>query len=277
MSPAKLTPAQVRDRRTKIAAVVLSVVLLAALALQGPKLLKMIHKSSPPVSPSAVNVAPIGGTTTTSPTPVALGVANAATTTVSSQLTSFTRFALKNPFYAQNVTTTTSTPASTSPAASTTTAAKTTPATTTTTPSKSTPAATTPKAPSTTTTAPAASVPFTVSPAAPPNAAILLTNGKREIIPIGEDFPSEAPLFELNSVATHGKKQSIRISVLGGAFTDGVRTVPIEMGKTITFDNQSDGTRYVVKVLRLTTVAASPGSTTPAATTPAASTSSSKG
>jgi hypothetical protein len=110
----------------------------------------------------------------------------------------------------------------------------------------------------------------------------VLTNGKREIIPVGQDFPSEAPLFKLNSVHTHGKGTStIRVSVLGGSFTNGVQTVPIEMGKTITFDNQSDGTRYVVKVLRLTTVAASPAGAAPAATTPAAtpatSTSSSKG
>ena len=50
MSPAKLTPAQIRDRKAKRVAVVLVVVFVGALAIQGPKLLKMIHRSSPPVS-----------------------------------------------------------------------------------------------------------------------------------------------------------------------------------------------------------------------------------
>ena len=57
MSPAKPTQAQIRDRRAKRAMIVLGVVFVAALAIQGPKLLKMIHKSSPPVEAASVTAA----------------------------------------------------------------------------------------------------------------------------------------------------------------------------------------------------------------------------
>jgi hypothetical protein len=294
MAGQRLTPAQARDRRAKIAAGVLGVVLLGALALQGPKLLKMIHKSSPPVSSSAVNVAPVGSAANAAAATASGAETLAASTTATTpgQLTGLGRFPLKDPFYAQNVTTTTAAsaappapaPASTKTAATTTTAAptagsttpSTTPAATTTaatTTAATTTAATTPAA--TTPTTPAPSVPFTTSgPVTPPNAVVLLTNGEREIISVGQSFPTEAPLFKLNGLSTHKDGSSIRVSVLGGSFTDGVHSVGIDTGKTITFANESDGTKYVIKVVRLTNVAApAGGSASPAATTTAATTS----
>jgi hypothetical protein len=269
MSPAKPTPAQIRDRRAKRAMIVLGVVFVAALAIQGPKLLKMIHKSSPPVNAASVNVQPIsGGTATTGSTtvvaasPPALALASGASTTPS-QLQGLGRFAVKDPFYAQNVTTTTTTAS----ASATQSAQTTTTAATTTTPATKPlpigkPGRTTP-AP-TTTTSPTQ---FTVTtPAAPPNAAVVLANGKRETVPVGASFPSDAPLFKLN--ALRQKAPAIRISVVGGSFIDGVKTIPLLMGKTLTFANESDGSHYVIKLVRLTTVAPTGlPPATPAATT----------
>ena len=103
---------------------------------------------------------------------------------------------------------------------------------------------------------------------------MLLANGKREVVQVGADFPSDTPLFKLNALGHKGKHgkpaSSIRISVVGGSFADGVTTIPLLLGKPLTFANQSDGTHYVIKLLRLTTVdttqVAGAGCTTTAAT-----------
>ena len=260
MAPAKLTPAQIRDRKAKRVAVVLVVVLVAALAIQGPKLLKLVNGSSSPQADVPVVAAAVA------PSSAAAGPLT-ATTTVSGYVTHYSHFSVKDPFYAQNITTTTATTTAAPPAASptTSTTAKTAaPKPPTTTPAPATTPATT------TTTA----LPFTVTtPAALPNAAVLLANGKREVVQVGADFPSDTPLFKLNALGHKGKHgkpaSSIRISVVGGSFADGVATIPLLLGKPLTFANQSDGTRYVIKLLRLTTVdttqAAGAGGTTTAA------------
>ncbi len=51
-------------------------------------------------------------------------------------------------------------------------------------------------------TARMSTVPFSTAPAVPPNAALILTNGKREIVPVGKSFPRGRPLFKLVSLAT---------------------------------------------------------------------------
>ena len=256
MSPAKLTPAQIRDRKAKRVAIVLVVVFVVALAIQGPKILKLVHKSSPPVSAAVGERGRrLGSSSATGVPATAVSAAVAVgATTVSGQLESLSKFKAKDPFYAQNVTTTTTTAAgsATPPAASTTT-------TTATPPPRRKPRRPPPPrrrqrpppAAATTTTA----LPFTVTtPATPPNAAIVMTNGKREVIPVGADFPEEAPLFKLNAL---GKHAVIRISVVGGSFTSGVKTIGLGLGKKLTFADESDGTRYVVKLVKLTTVDAS--------------------
>ena len=268
MAPTKLTPAQIRDRKAKRVAVVLVVVLVAALAIQGPTILKLVNGSSSQADVPAVAVA-------AAVVPGSAGAGSlTATTTVSGYVTHYSHFSVKDPFYAQNITTTTATTTAAPAAASTTTttatvkpAAPKPPTAATQTPGPATTAATT------TTTA----LPFTVTtPAALPNAAVLLANGKREVVQVGADFPSDTPLFKLNALGHKGKHgkpaSSIRISVVGGSFADGVATIPVLLGKPLTFANQSDGTRYVIKLLRLTTVdttqaAGAAGTTTAAAPT----------
>jgi hypothetical protein len=264
MAPAKLTPAQIRDRKAKRVAVVLVVVLVAALAIQGPKILKLINGSSPQADVPAVAVAAA----------VAPGSAGAgaltATTTVSGYVTHFSHFSVKDPFYAQNVTTTTATTTAAPAAASATTTTTGKPAA-----SKPPKAATqTPGSTTTTATTTTTALPFTVTtPAVLPNAAVLLANGKREVVQVGADFPSDTPLFKLNALGHKGKHgkpaSSVRISVVGGSFADGVATIPLLLGKPLTFANQSDGSRYVIKLLRFTTVdtsqAVGAGGTTTAA------------
>jgi hypothetical protein len=264
MSPAKPTPSQIRDRRAKKAAIVLGVLFVAALAIQGPKLLKAAHKSSSPIDTTSVNASQVAGASSTATSPTAVAVGALAVQTTPSQLRSFSRFAVKDPFHAQNVTATTA--SGTGAAAPSTAPPTSTQAATTTTTAAKPPAPSTDTTVAQTTTTATAPTQFTVTtPSAPPNAAILMANGKREIVPVGAEFPTEDPLFKLN--ALREKEPAIRISVVGGSFTNGVKTIPLLHGKTLTFANESDGSRYVIKLVRLTNIALAGISGAPAAGT----------
>ncbi len=89
--PKKRTPAQVRDRRAKIAAAVLGVVFLGVAAIQGPKLLKQLHPKAPSAAP---DVTPTPASSSGSVSLVAAALAPG-------QLRRFSTFPVKDPFKAQ--------------------------------------------------------------------------------------------------------------------------------------------------------------------------------
>jgi hypothetical protein len=263
MAAPKLTPAQIRDRKAKRTAIVLSVVFLGVLAFQGPKILKMLHgssSSSASATTAAVTTTAAGAVTGAPTAPTVPGVPSVVVPTgPPGVLAGFSRFAIKDPFHAQLGATP---PVGTSGAPASTTAtgsgaganppATTAAATTTSVPPKS-------PAKATTTTpaaipvsgAPTASVPFTTTtPSVPPNAAVLRINGKKQIVGVDGVFPAGEPLFKLDRLGKNGK--SIRISVLGGSFTSGDPWIALARGKTLTLANESDGTRYIVKLVKLT-------------------------
>ena len=93
-----LSPAQVRERRSKIAAVVLGVVFLGVAGIQGPKLLKQLSgKHAAATAAGASTSATSGGAQS-----VADGTPSlAAQSFVTGQLSHFARFAMKDPFHAQ--------------------------------------------------------------------------------------------------------------------------------------------------------------------------------
>ena len=62
-------------------------------------------------------------------------------------------------------------------------------------------------------------------------------------------FPASAPLFKLVALG----KKGIRIGVFSGSFTSGDPTLLLTKGHKITLANQSDGSHYVLKLVRLTT------------------------
>jgi hypothetical protein len=106
---------------------------------------------------------------------------------------------------------------------------------------------------------------------------VVKTNGRRQIIFVGDAFPATDPLFKLVALG----KKNIRIGVLGGSFTSGAPTIKLVKGKRLTLANQADGSRYVLQLLRLTTAtpppttagsSSTPSTTTPATTTPATTT-----
>jgi hypothetical protein len=86
MAARRLTPAQAREQKAKIAAICLAVVFAAVAAIQGPTLLDALH--TPSVSVPATPAA------TPAPAPVTLA-------SIPGQLTNFSRFPLQDPFHAQ--------------------------------------------------------------------------------------------------------------------------------------------------------------------------------
>ena len=78
-------------------------------------------------------------------------------------------------------------------------------------------------------------------------ATTISINGATEsVAPLGA-FPAADPVFVLESLAVDGK--SALISVAGGSYTDGKQTVKLQIGKRLTLQNTSDGSRYDLELL----------------------------
>jgi DNA polymerase-3 subunit gamma/tau len=244
MASRRPTPAQIRERRARVAAVVLGVAFLGIAVIQGPKLLKMINggsSSSPPATTTDASTTPgAPGSTTTS----AAGVV--AVAAAGPQLHGFSLFKPGTPFKPipapakSGSSTTTTAGASSAGKAAAATAATTTPSSPpfgVTTPTN---AATTPTTPATTTTAPAPPVTFTVPNGVP--AAIVTVNGKKQLFGAGAEFPQEAPLFRLAAIS----KKGLKIGIVGGSYVDGQQYLVLAQGKKVTLLNQSDGSRFVI-------------------------------
>ncbi|MGH7330546.1 MAG: hypothetical protein ACREJX_19530, partial [Polyangiaceae bacterium] len=108
-------------------------------------------------------------------------------------------------------------------------------------------------------TQPAASGTMTFNTKTPPNAAIVAMNGKKQTVFLGDGFPSANPLFKLVALGA----KTVRVGIFGGSFTSGTQTIKLAKGKKVTLANQSDGSHYVIELVKLTTAVA-PVQTTPA-------------
>jgi hypothetical protein len=263
----RLTAAQAKQAKQKKLVILLGVIFVVVAAVQGPRFLKQLHPKP------AGMAAPAPGSV-----PAAAGAATgaAAAPAATGQLHTFSHLKLKDPFKAL-VTIPVAVADSSTPSAdaakSEAPPAKTTPETT---------PETTPKAPKAPKAASEPTASGTVSfsaTAPPPNAAIVTTNGKKQLVYIGDGFPTADPVFRLVALA----HKAVRVGVLGGSFTDGVPTIKLARGKPVTLANQADGSRYVIKLVRLTTAApkpvlpgkgasAAPATPAPAATTPVTTT-----
>jgi hypothetical protein len=67
-------------------------------------------------------------------------------------------------------------------------------------------------------------------------------NGVSESVAPGTEFPLEDPIFMLVSTASDGK--SVQIGVAGGEYADGKDTITLKLGKPLTLQNTADGSRY---------------------------------
>jgi hypothetical protein len=120
----------------------------------------------------------------------------------------------------------------------------------------------------------------TAAPAAgpPPTSAVISVNGgPAQQITLDQDFPLPPfdPIFHLVSLTRNAAK----VSIVGGSYADGVRTVTVRKGRPLTLMNTADGTRYVLRLLWVGAGAAPKGllppppqPNSPTATTPSPST-----
>jgi len=228
----KIDPAA-KAKRQKVIAGVLGAVLLAVLAFQGPRTLKMLHQSNASASPPATTTA------TTAPATGTTGAMAASASTggdglndpgvlpapQSGQLLGFSRFRTKDPFAQQISTGCTSGDCGGSGPA--------------------------PQAPSTgavtQATKPAAgskaSAPTTL--AAKRASAEISVNGAAEKVAVGAKFPTSSPTFVLVSLT----KSSAKIGIAGGSLEGDKQTVTLKKGVPLTLMNTADGTRYVLRLV----------------------------
>jgi hypothetical protein len=251
------------------------VLLLALLAYQGPKVMKMMNqKPKPPIvsavatTPGSTSVAPIDPNSLAAPTLGGTPTAAAPTTgsdvgstnLVSAvpvspdpgQLEAFNRLATKDPF-AEQVSASGAPSGSGSGSKGST---KTPPASTTPVPTQPTP-----------------------TPAAPaPSSATISLNGEQLSVSVGTDFPQSGATFNRVGAIFHLVSltaKSAKISIVGGSYADGANTITLTVGKPLTLQNTADGTRYVL-ILEPSSAQSggggSGGSTTPSTTTPSTTT-----
>jgi hypothetical protein len=241
MAKKAVDPLKAKQKRQKIVAAVLGVVFLGLLAFQLPRVMKQLHPKPPPTaSPSTTTTAAPPPGTPTLAAPTLQGSAPAATTPTTgsgsslasspvpqvqdNQLTSFSRFASKDPFAQQLSDSNTSSPGSSSSSSP-----------------DSSPTGVTPSS-SGGSTGGSGQAPH-------PGSAVISVNGTLYTVPTGTDFPqaspsdsSIVPLFHLVSLTAH----SAKISIVGGSYSSGAATVTLRENKPVTLMNTADGTRYVL-------------------------------
>jgi hypothetical protein len=250
MARKTVDPLKAKQKKQKILAAVLGVLFVGLLAFQGPRVWKQLHP------PTTVQTQYETATTTTtaskpslaapslssgSQAPAASGstdpslASSTAPTLADGTLTSFSRFASKDPF-AQQISDEKSSSSSSSSGGS----------------SKSSGGGK--KSPSN-----------SGGTAPTPGTAVISVNGTLYTVAVGSDFPeasatdpSVVPLFHLVSVTAH----SAKISIAGGSYSSGAATVTLLENKPVTLMNTADGTRYRLILKPVGTAVAAPAPTT---------------
>jgi hypothetical protein len=260
MAKKKFDP-KAKAKRQKMIAAVGGVLLLGLLAFQVPRTMKMLKQNQGTSSSSSAATS----TTTPGATPLAppaldgsataggASVASATATSVdgvsdpsnplppaAGQLVSFSKFQSKDPFHQQITNCETGADSGSAGSASdsggssacaavTKAAAKKTPASG---------AAVSAKA---AVAKPAAAA----AAAAKATNATITVNGTANQVSVGTSFPASAPVFTLVSLTPRAAK----IGIAGGSYENGVATVTLAKGKTVTLMNTADGMRYVLRLV----------------------------
>lgn len=250
---AKKVDPKAKAKRQKIIAVVGGVLLLALLAFQVPRTMKMLNQKAPeqpvPVAtpttvptndPSVLPTPGTAGGSTGGPTSSGSSTSNSLISSdvgpvpQAGQLIAFGRFSSKDPFKQQvepnalgrggstgKPSSSSSSPSSSSSSSSSSPGSKTAPGG----------GVVNPTAPS--------------SPGVAAGSALISVNGVEEKVAVKADFPAAQPVFTLVSL----KGGEAKIAVAGGAFASGAATVTLKRGKAVTLVNTADGTRYELKLV----------------------------
>jgi hypothetical protein len=239
---AKRIDPKAKAKRQKIYAAVGGVILLGVLAFQVPRTMKMLKQSNGTESASSAS-AP--ATTTTGPI-AAPSLSGGNATAVSSsggdglsdpdlvpapqsgQLLAFGRFRTKDPFVQQLDPRCEATDAGSTSCSSSTAPAK---------------------APVKTVAAGSANAPKNTAPSsnATPTTAVIIVNGVSQTVTVGGSFPSADPAFTLISLT----RSTAKVGIAGGSFESGQPAVTLKKNKPLTLMNTADGTRYVLRLLAL--------------------------
>ena len=259
----RVDPLKAKQAKQKKVAIGLCVLLAGVVAFQGPKMLKMMkgpqqapvaEAAAPAAAPAAPAAVPGAAVTTpAAAAPVAPGQeavladSDVAPDAESGQLLSIDSFSTKDPF-AQQVTEVVpsdnpapandSAPPVTPPATDTPSDSGAPPGTFD--PLGSNPQDQDPNAPPVSTTP-------SVDPPATATETTISINGVTESVAPLASFPAADPVFVLESLAKDGK--SALISVAGGSYSNGKQTVKLQIGKRLTLQNTSDGSRYDLELL----------------------------
>ena len=250
----KVDPVAAKAAMQKKLAIVGGVLLLAVLAFQVPRTMKMLNGGgnvTPPASTVAVGTTATTGTSLAPPTldGGSTSAAGSDATTGSSaqtsadgvsdpsaplppssgQLISFNQFKSKDPFK-QQIQECAGGPCSTaSPAAGGSAS------------SPSSGAGT--KAPKPANTVPAG----TAAASARPTTATISVNGVLEKVAARGTFPSASPVFVLVRLT----RTEAMIGIAGGSLEGGAQAVGLKVGKTVKLQNTADQSTYVVKLISL--------------------------
>ena len=90
------------------------------------------------------------------------------------------------------------------------------------------------------------------TPAAAPELAAansIAVNGVAEVVEVAAEFPAVQPTFVLVSVAADGK--SAQIGIAGGQYANGGETLKLTLGKKVTLQNTADGSRFELELVSL--------------------------
>src|SRR5918994_2159717 len=253
MAAKRIDPLKAKEAKQKKIAIGGAILLLALLAYQGPKTLKMIQGPqavSAPTSTAPAATTPSGtaapaGDLPAAPAPELSAVADSDPTPAveQGQLATFELFASKDPFAQQ------AEPVEPTP------------------PRTSDPKDGTEKEPvdtkkdaSAQPADPAAEEDATdggfttggsATADAPEVAAAtsISVNGLAEDVAVEASFPKEEPTFVLVEIAENGR--SVEIGIAGGEYADGGGTITLALGKKITLQNTADGSRYELELLAI--------------------------
>jgi hypothetical protein len=257
MAAKRVDPLKAKEAKQKKIAAVGAVLLLALVAVQGPKTLKMLKgpqavasatSTTPTTTPPPLGTqAPTDdGTSTPAPTAELASVqdSDAPPEAAEGQLATFERFASKDPFVQQAE-------AAPDPAASDDDAVASGADA-----EEAAGAGAEPDADSGAGDDDAAGgfTPGGVDqtppqqPAEPALAATtsIAVNGVAEDVAVEAAFPKDEPTFVLVSVAKDGK--SVQIGIAGGAYATGGETMKLGLGQKLTLQNTADGSRYELEL-----------------------------
>jgi hypothetical protein len=271
--------AKAKQAKQKKLAIGGGILLVALLAFQAPKMLKMMNqKAKPPIvlgstgatTPGSTPTVPTDPNSLAAPTLAGTPTAAAPTTDATSaalvsavpvtpdpgQLEAFNKLATKDPFAVQ-VSASGAGASSGSGSGSGSSSSKGSGSSTQTPPVSKPPP---------TQTAPAPSAPA-------PSSATISLNGEQLTVSVGSDFPQSGATFDRVGAIFHLvslSAKTAKIAIVGGSYANGANTITLTMGKPVTLQNTADGTRYVLVLQPTPAQAGGSGgtSTTPTTTTP---------